>query len=95
MRLFSGWSQLLRHPEAGAGFVGKLVVAVDGGFGKFGLEPGHQLPQRGALGGRARVAGLPIFVVATYVAHTDGVPVVALAVGAGFLERAALVDAAV
>ena len=85
----------LRNVEAGAGAVGVFVVAVDGGDGVLFHQVLDELKKGEALGFGAGVGGVTVGIEAADIGDADGVCIVAGAVGADSLDRAASVDAAV
>lgn len=89
-------SQVVGHPEGGAGLRGELVVAVDGGLRVVFPE----LMQEGSegvalLGGAGVLGGAPVLGKASDVADAYAVGIVTLAMGSCFVEGAADVDAAI
>ena len=89
-------SQVVGHPEGGAGLGGELVVAVDGGL----REVFPELMQEGSegvalLGGAGVLGGAPVFGKASDVADAYAVGIVTLAMGSCLVEGAADVDAAI
>ena len=78
--------------KAGARFGGELSMAVDRGTREALPQFTDQRQQRCLLGGGAGVLGLALAVKPADIADADGMGIVALAVGTGFLEGAALVD---
>ena len=81
--------------EAGAGAVGVFVVAVDGGDGVLFHEVADELEKGEALGVGAGVGGMAVGIQSADIGDSDGVCIVAGAMGADLLDRAASVDAAV
>ena len=81
--------------ETGAGTVGELVVAVDGGDGVLFLEVFYQLEEGEALGFGAGVSGMSIGIESADIDDADALGVVAWAMGTDLLNGAARVDAAV
>ena len=81
--------------EAGAGAVGVLVVAVDGGDGMFFHEVADELEKGEALGFGAGVGGVAVGIEAADIGDADALDVVAGAMSADLLDGAASVDAAV
>ena len=85
----------LLYVEAGAGAVGVLVVAVDGGDRVFFHEVADELEKGEALGVGAGVGGVAVGIEAADIGDADALGVVAGAMGADLLDRTASVDAAV
>ena len=85
----------MQDVEAGAGAVGVLVVAVDGGDGVLFHEVADELKEDEALRLGAGVGGMAVGIEAADIGDSDGVCIVAGAMGADLLDRAASVDAAV
>ena len=81
--------------ETGAGAVGVLVVAVDGGDGMFFHEVADELEKGEALGFGAGVGGVAVGIEAADIGDADALGVVAGAVCADRLDGTAGVDAAI
>ena len=81
--------------ETGTGAVGVLVVAVDGGDGMLFHEVADELKEDEVLRLGAGVGGMAVGIEAADIGDSDGVCIVAGAMGADLLDRAASVDAAV
>ena len=81
--------------ETGAGSVGELVVAVDGGDRVLFHQVMHQLEEGETLGLGAGVGGVAVGIEAADIGDADALGVVAGAMGTDFLDGTASVDAAV
>ena len=75
--------------EAGAGTVGELIVAVDGGDGVFFHQVTDELEEGEALGFGAGVGGMSIGIEAADIGDADGVCVVVGAVGTDLFDGTA------
>ena len=81
--------------EAGAGAVGVLIVAVDGGDGVFFHQVLHQLEEGKALRLGASIGGVAVGIEAANIGDADALGVVARTMGTDFFDGTASVDAAV
>ena len=81
--------------ETGAGTVGKLVVAVDGGDGVSFHQVLHQLEKGETLWLGTGVGGAAVGIEAADISDADAVGVVAFCMCAGMFDRTASVDAAI
>ena len=81
--------------ETGAGTVGKLVVAVDGGDRVLFHQVMHQLEEGETLGFGAGVGGVAVGIEAADIGDADALGVVTGAMGTNVFDGAARVDAAV
>ena len=75
--------------ETGAGTVGKLVVAVDGGDGVFFHQVTDELEEGEALGFGAGVGGMSIGIEAADIGDADALGVVAGAMGTDLFDGTA------
>ena len=75
--------------ETGAGSVGKLVVAVDGGDGVLFPQVLHQLEEGETLGFGAGVGGVAVGIEAADIGDADAVGVVAGAMGTDLFDGTA------
>ena len=75
--------------EAGAGAVGKFIVAVDGRDGVLFHQVADELKEGETLGFGAGVGGVAVGIEATDIGDADGVCVVVGAVGTDLLNGAA------
>ncbi len=75
--------------EAGAGTVGELVVAVDGGDRVFFHKIADELEEGEALGFGAGVGGATVGIEAADIGDADGVCVVTWAMGTDLLDGTA------
>ena len=81
--------------EAGAGTVGILIMAVDGGDGVFFLEVFYQLEEGEALGFGAGVGGMSVGIEAADISDANALGVVTWAMGTDLFDGTASVDAAI
>ena len=81
--------------KTGAGTVGKLVVAVDGGDRVLFHQVMHQLEEGETLGFGAGVGGVAVGIEAADIGDADALGVVTGAMGTNVFDRAAREDAAV
>ena len=81
--------------ETGAGTVGKLVVAVDGGDGVLFHQVMHQLEEGETLGFGAGVGGVAVGIEAADISDANALGVVTWAMGTDLFDGTASVDAAV
>lgn len=95
LSLQSYFFEPLLDVETGAGTVGELVVAVDGGDGVLFLEVFYQLEEGEALGFGAGVSRATVGIKAADISDADAVVVVAFCMCAGMFDRTASVDAAI
>ena len=75
--------------EAGAGTVGELVVAVDGGDGVLFHQVADELEEGEALGFGAGVGGMSIGIEAADIGDADALGVVAWAMGTDLFDGTA------
>lgn len=87
--------RIVEDIEAGAGFVRKLAVAVNGGLWELAMEDAQQLIQAFILRSGAGVFGLAILVQAPDIADADAMLVMAGDMCADFLNRTAHLQSAV
>ena len=85
----------MRDVEAGAGTVGKLVVAVDGGDGVLFHQVMHQLEEGETLGFGAGVGGMSVGIEAADISDANALGVVTWAMGTDLFDGTASVDAAI
>ena len=81
--------------EAGAGTVGELVVAVDGGDGVFFHQVTDELEEGEALGFGAGVGGATVGIEAADIGDADALGVVTWAMGTDLFDGTARADAAI
>lgn len=89
------FSTPLLDVEAGAGAVGKFVVAMDGVDGVLFHQVADKLEEGEALGLGAGVGGVAIGIKAADIGNANTMSVVSGGVGAWFLNRSASVDTAI
>ena len=85
----------MQDVEAGAGAVGVLVVAVDGGDGVLFHQVADELEKSKALCFGAGVGGVAVGIKAADIGDADALCVVAGAMGADILDGTTGVDAAI
>ena len=81
--------------ETGAGSVGELVVAVDGGDGVLFHQVADELEEGEALGFGAGVGGVAVGIEAADISDANALGVVTWAMGTDLFDGTASVDAAV
>ena len=88
-------AEFFLNVEAGTGFIGELVVAVDGGVGELFLQLFYECPERGFLSCRTGVLGLAVRRQTADIADAETDSIVTFAVCANLVHRSSWVYAAV